>query len=135
MKKYDPAGTFMNKFGQRILGSSDAMDVDPQVTHCALQDYCTCITASDCAEFQICTQIDGFNVCMDEFPSIPQILEFTNLANLSHIIEVCGIVVDLEDAAVYVEDAVVDVKDYVEDAAVDVKDDVENWWTRFKNWF
>jgi hypothetical protein len=65
MKKYDPNELFMNKFGKRITGVSDEMDIDPQVHHCALQDYCICSKNDDCGSFQSCNQVKGFPVCRD----------------------------------------------------------------------
>jgi L-gulonolactone oxidase len=71
MQKYDPSGIFQNKFGKRILNTSNEMDVDPKVTHCALQDYCICNVKSDCAvnEAQVCENVttgnSSFPVCKD----------------------------------------------------------------------
>jgi hypothetical protein len=71
MRNYDPFGIFLNKFGRRLIGVSNEMDVDPKAIHCALQDYCICKKDSDCAvdEEQVCGKVeDGrrkYSVCKD----------------------------------------------------------------------
>ncbi len=71
MSKYDPHGVFLNKFGRRLLGTLDDADVDPLVTHCALQDYCRCQQDHDCGTGQSCLIMENtnnrgtINVCRD----------------------------------------------------------------------
>jgi len=89
MEQFDPSGAFMNKFGRRIQGISDAMDVDPLVNHCALQDYCVCSTESDCAAGQACVKTTQFAVCQDLPPVVPIPIHhyhFNDLSNLNGIL-------------------------------------------------
>lgn len=65
MKKYDPNGIFMNKFGRRLLGESDELSWDPSVTKCALQDYCMCAKDDDCGAGQACGKYGEFPVCKE----------------------------------------------------------------------
>lgn len=65
MQKYDPNGIFLNKFGMRIKGSSNALTIDPKAKHCALQSSCICSSSNDCASGQICGKLSGFSVCKD----------------------------------------------------------------------
>lgn len=74
MRKYDPNGVFLNKFGKRILLESNELTVDPHVKRLALQDYCICDKHVDCADFQVCTKVNGaFPVCKDMIPAVPGI--------------------------------------------------------------
>lgn len=65
MTKYDPEGIFLNKFGRRLLGTSDQVDKDSKVYRCALQDYCICQKHDDCGLLQNCVNRNGFNICKD----------------------------------------------------------------------
>ncbi|CAL8073253.1 unnamed protein product [Orchesella dallaii] len=72
MRKYDPNGIFLNKFGRRLLLEYDDLSMDPFVKRCALQDYCVCTKSWHCADFQMCTTINGmFPVCRDVLPPPP----------------------------------------------------------------
>ncbi len=88
MNSNDPHGLFLNKFGQRILGNSDAMDVDPSVTHCALEDYCICQNGKDCDNFMQCGGLNGFNVCKNLISVNLPTLNFPDLSNLTSILNV-----------------------------------------------
>lgn len=88
MKTFDPQGIFLNKFGRRLLGISKDMDIDPNVKRCALQDYCVCSKASDCATFQQCVVVKGYPVCNDIGASfLPPTLRSYNPTNLTSIYE------------------------------------------------
>lgn len=88
MKKYDPNGIFLNKFGRRLLGTSRDMDTDPNVKRCALQDYCVCSKNSDCAPLQQCVMISGYPACTDIGSGfLPTTLRSYNPTNLSSIFE------------------------------------------------
>jgi hypothetical protein len=88
MKKYDPNGIFLNKFGKRLLGDSHLMDIDPQVKRCALQDYCICSKNSDCANLQSCTAVNGYAICNDIGAGIlPPTMRSYNPMNITSIYE------------------------------------------------
>jgi len=95
MEAYDPTGTFLNKFGKRIQGVSDAVDKDPAVTHCALQDYCVCGTSADCAAFQTCKHFNQFSVCKDLSPLIPIPAPKFNFGDLTNFIGLLNSVFNL----------------------------------------
>jgi len=60
MEEFDPAGAFMNSFGERLKGIGIAKDMDPNVKHCALLDACICKVSEDCAKIQACSRIEGY---------------------------------------------------------------------------
>jgi len=60
MNQFDPNEIFMNSFGRRLKGEDTKMDLDPQLTHCALLDNCVCSADTDCAPGQVCSNITGY---------------------------------------------------------------------------
>lgn len=69
MRKFDPQGVFLNKFGRRLTLQSNELMTDPKVKKCALQDYCVCGKDADCASSQVCGKLGKFNICTDKNPS------------------------------------------------------------------
>ncbi|KAL1921710.1 uncharacterized protein VTP21DRAFT_10352 [Calcarisporiella thermophila] len=63
VSRYDPKGIFLNNFGRRILGLTDAVQLPANTKHCALEDFCVCSVDSDCAKGQRCRRWMGTNVC------------------------------------------------------------------------
>jgi len=66
MKKYDPHGVFLNKFGKRLLDESEEMDGMEDVKHCAILEHCVCSKDDDCAEGQQCLAFMGAMICKDK---------------------------------------------------------------------
>ncbi|KAJ6632745.1 L-gulonolactone oxidase 5 [Pseudolycoriella hygida] len=81
MKKYDPNGVFLNKFGERITGASNQLTVDTRAIHCALNSNCICSKNADCATGQICKKMYGFNVCKDVLRQILPLNLFTHVTD------------------------------------------------------
>lgn len=81
MRKYDPLRIFMNRFGRRLLGTDNKIDNDPNITRCAIMDFCFCTKDGDCASTQICSNIDGYNytVCKNKAEIAPVTIDTRSL--------------------------------------------------------
>ncbi|KAL1925502.1 uncharacterized protein VTP21DRAFT_385 [Calcarisporiella thermophila] len=68
MARFDPRGTFENRFARRLKGISSQLTPSPGIKHCAITAFCICSKDSDCGSSLKCEKVDGYLTCRKKSP-------------------------------------------------------------------